>query len=297
MKNICVIGAGTMGNGIAHIFAQSGYQVHLHDVKEEMLTSAVATIEKNMIRQIKKELISEDDKAKALQRLRTSVDLPESVANADLVIEAATEDFEIKKQLFQQIDNTSPSECVLATNTSSISITQLAAVTQRREQVIGMHFMNPVPVMKLVEIIKGYATREAIVKEVVNISHTLQKIPLVVNDYPGFISNRILMPMINEAVYSLYEGVAGVREIDQVMQLGMAHPMGPLRLADFIGQDVCLSIMRVLQEGFGNPKYAPCPLLVNMVASGNLGVKSGIGFYDYRENPKDPKLASQFTHD
>lgn len=295
MKNICVVGAGAMGNGIAHVFAQNGYQVQLHDVKDDMLTKAMATIEKNMNRQIKKELISEEEKVKALQRLRTSVDLPESVGNADLVIEAATENLEIKKQLYQQIDNYAPPGCILATNTSSISITQLAAVTQRREKVIGMHFMNPVPVMKLVEIIKGYATSEEVVAEVVKISSLLQKTPLIVNDYPGFISNRILMPMINEAIYSLYEGVAGVREIDQIMQLGMAHPMGPLRLADFIGLDVCLSIMRVLQEGFGHPKYAPCPLLVNMVTSGNLGVKSGIGFYDYRKNPKEPELASQFT--
>lgn len=294
MKNICVIGAGTMGNGIAHVFAQQGYQVQLHDVAQEMLTRAMATIQKNMDRQIKKERITEEDKQKALERITTSLDLKESLAKAELVVEAASENFNIKRAIFQQLDQCSPPNCILASNTSSISITRLATETQRPGKVIGMHFMNPVPVMKLVEIIRGYATEEEVVKTIMDVSESLQKIPLIVNDYPGFISNRILMPMINEAIYSLYEGVAGVREIDQIMQLGMAHPMGPLRLADFIGLDVCLSILRVLQEGFGLPKYAPCPLLVNMVTAGKMGVKSGIGFYDYRENPKEPVPAKQF---
>lgn len=294
MKNICVIGAGTMGNGIAHVFAQQGYQVQLHDVAQKMLTRAMATIQKNMDRQIKKERITEEDKQKALERITTSLDLKESLAKAELVVEAASENFNIKRAIFQQLDQCSPPNCILASNTSSISITRLATETQRPGKVIGMHFMNPVPVMKLVEIIRGYATEEEVVKTIMDVSESLQKIPLIVNDYPGFISNRILMPMINEAIYSLYEGVAGVREIDQIMQLGMAHPMGPLRLADFIGLDVCLSILRVLQEGFGLPKYAPCPLLVNMVTAGKMGVKSGIGFYDYRENPKEPVPAKQF---
>lgn len=295
MKNTCIIGAGTMGNGIAHVFAQYGYHVHLHDVKDDMLTRAIQTIGKNMDRQVKKELISEEDKVNALERIHTSTNLSECIADADLVVEAATENFEIKKSIFQQLDVECPDHCILATNTSSISITRLASATGRKERVIGMHFMNPVPVMKLVEVIKGYATEEQVVNEIIKLSESLQKIPLLVNDYPGFISNRILMPMINEAIYSLYESVAGIAEIDQIMQLGMAHPMGPLRLADFIGLDVCLSILRVLEEGFGNPKYAPCPLLVNMVTAGNLGVKSGVGFYDYREDPKTPRLAREFA--
>jgi len=295
MKNTCIIGAGTMGNGIAHVFAQYGYHVHLHDVKDDMLTRAIQTIGKNMDRQVKKELISEEDKVNALERIHTSTNLSECIADADLVVEAATENFEIKKSIFQQLDVECPDHCILATNTSSISITRLASATGRQERVIGMHFMNPVPVMKLVEVIKGYATEEQVVNEIIKLSESLQKIPLLVNDYPGFISNRILMPMINEAIYSLYESVAGIAEIDQIMQLGMAHPMGPLRLADFIGLDVCLSILRVLEEGFGNPKYAPCPLLVNMVTAGNLGVKSGVGFYDYREDPKTPRLAREFA--
>lgn len=294
MKNICVIGAGTMGNGIAHIFAQNGFEVHLHDLKQEFLDKALQTIQKNMDRQIKKEIIGEEDKKNALDRLHLSTNLTASVSSADLVIEAATENLEIKQQLFRDIDRLTPEECILATNTSSISITQLASVTSRPRQFIGMHFMNPVPVMKLIEVIRGYATEDEVVEKVVVISRQLGKIPLTVNDYPGFISNRILMPMINEAIYSLFEGVAGVEEIDQIMQLGMAHPMGPLKLADFIGLDVCLSILRVLQEGFGNPKYAPCPLLVNMVASGNLGVKTKAGFYDYRESVKEPRVSDQF---
>ena len=283
-----------MGNGIAHIFAQHDYQVYLHDLNEEMLNRAMQTIGKNMDRQIRKELISEQDKKQALERIKTSTKLSVSVEQADLVVEAATENFEIKKSIFEQLVQYCQENCILATNTSSISITRLAAATQQSSQVIGMHFMNPVPVMKLVEVIKGYATDEKVTKQIINTTESLQKIPLLVNDYPGFISNRILMPMINEAIYSLYEGVAGVREIDQIMQLGMAHPMGPLKLADFIGLDVCLSIMRVLQEGFGNPKYAPCPLLVNMVTAGKLGVKSSIGFYDYSQDMKNPQVARAF---
>ncbi len=295
MKNICVIGAGTMGNGIAHVFAQKGFNVHLHDLSREMLDNARQTIQKNLDRQVKKETISNADKEQALLNLQISTDLQESVGHAELVVEAATERIDIKKKIFQEIDLLSPAHCILASNTSSISITQLAAFTSRPEKVIGMHFMNPVPVMKLIEVIRGYATQEEVVEQVLSLSKKLDKVPLAVNDYPGFISNRILMPMINEAIYSLFEGVAGVEEIDQIMQLGMAHPMGPLKLADFIGLDVCLSILKVLQEGFGNPKYAPCPLLVNMVSSGNLGVKTKKGFYDYRQDIKAPSVATQFV--
>jgi len=295
MKNICVIGAGTMGNGIAHVFAQKGFRVKLYDINTEVLQKAEATITKNLERQIKKELISQGDKQATLERLKTSTNLEESAGDAHLLIEAATEKYEVKKLIFEQADKLCPKDCILATNTSSISITQMASETSRPNQFIGMHFMNPVPVMKLVEIIKGYATSDEVVQKITDVSVQLDKIPLAVNDYPGFISNRILMPMINEAIYSLYEGVAGVEEIDQIMQLGMAHPMGPLKLADFIGLDVCLSILRVLQTGFGNPKYAPCPLLVNMVASGNLGMKTKTGFYNYEESIKDPQVSKQFT--
>jgi 3-hydroxybutyryl-CoA dehydrogenase len=295
MKNICVIGAGTMGNGIAHVFAQHDYQVKLYDLKEDLLNKAMTTIEANLDRQLKKEIIHQDQKERALQNISISTQLEDSVQHVSLVIEAATENFEVKKSIFQKLDARCKPQTILASNTSSISITKLAACTQRPSQIIGMHFMNPVPVMRLVEVIKGYATSEEVTDTVVKISEELNKMPLIVQDYPGFISNRILMPMINEAIYSLYEGVAGVREIDQIMELGMAHPMGPLRLADFIGLDVCLSILKVLQEGFGNPKYAPCPLLINMVASGNLGVKSQQGFYDYRKSRKDPQIAAQFS--
>ncbi|MFP4094236.1 MAG: 3-hydroxyacyl-CoA dehydrogenase family protein [Cyclobacteriaceae bacterium] len=295
MKNVCVIGGGTMGNGIAHVMAQFGYHVTLYDLKQEILEKAVSKISQNMDRQIKKELLSEDQKKQALARLQISTELAEAVKEAELVIEAATENFDIKKKIFEQLDSLCPENCLLATNTSSISITRIAACTKRPQNVIGMHFMNPVPVMRLVEIIRGYSTSDESTAMVEQVSRKIEKVPLTVNDYPGFISNRILMPMINEAIYSLFEGVAGVKEIDEIMQLGMAHPMGPLRLADFIGLDVCLSILQVMQEGFGNPKYAPCPLLVNMVAANTLGMKSGVGFYDYRENPREPKLARQFA--
>ena len=294
MNRICVIGAGTMGNGIAHVFAQFGYDVTLYDIEDSRLQKAKNTISRNMDRQVKKEIMTDEEKNAALDRIELSTDMAKSVADVALVVEAATENFQVKKQLFQQLDQHCDERTILATNTSSISITQLGAVTKRPDKIIGMHFMNPVPVMKLVEVIKGYATEDAIVKTVMQLSEKLNKTPLLVNDYPGFISNRILMPMINEAIYSLYEGVAGVSEIDQIMQLGMAHPMGPLKLADFIGLDVCMSILKVLHDGFGNPKYAPCPLLVNMVSAGNLGVKSGIGFYDYRENPKEARISRQF---
>lgn len=284
-----------MGNGIAHVFAQHGYNVRLFDIKQESLDRALATIGKNMDRQVSKELISEDDKAAALGRLTTSTELKPSVENADLVVEAATERIDIKLDLFRQLDEMTPASCILATNTSSISITKIAAATNRADKVIGMHFMNPVPVMKLIEIIRGYSTSDETTDLIVDLSKKLNKIPVPCNDYPGFVANRILMPMINEAIISLHEGVAGVSEIDSIMKLGMAHPMGPLQLADFIGLDVCLSILNVLHEGFGNPKYAPCPLLVNMVTAGKLGVKSGEGFYDYSEGPKNAKVSSQFA--
>ncbi len=287
MKQIAVVGAGTMGNGIAHVFAQAGFQVKLIDVHVAQLNKAIATITKNMDRQIAKGSLTEEQKVAALQHLATTTDLLEGTANAELVIEAATENTELKTSIFQQIDKVAPAGCILATNTSSISITQLAATTNRPERVIGMHFMNPVPVMKLVEIINGYATLPEVTGTIVELSKQLGKVPCVVNDYPGFIANRILMPMINEAIYSLYEGVAGVKDIDTVMKLGMAHPMGPLQLADFIGLDVCLAILKVLHDGFGNPKYAPCPLLVNMVTAGKMGVKSGEGFYQHTAGSKD----------
>lgn len=294
MNNITVIGAGTMGNGIAHVFAQHGYNVRLYDLHQSSLDRALGTIQKNMVRQVAKELMSEDDKNAALGRLTTSTDLNDSVTNADLVVEAATERVDIKLDLFKKLDELTKPECILATNTSSISITKIAAATNRPDKVIGMHFMNPVPVMKLIEIIRGYSTSNETTDLIVDLSKKLNKIPVPCNDYPGFVANRILMPMINEAIISLHEGVAGVQEIDSIMKLGMAHPMGPLQLADFIGLDVCYSILNVLHEGFGNPKYAPCPLLVNMVTAGKLGVKSGEGFYDYSEGPKNAKVSSQF---
>ncbi len=291
---VSVIGAGTMGNGIAHVLAQAGFAVTLIDVNTAQLEKALATISKNLDRQVAKASITEEQKKAALANITTIPDITSGVQNAQLVIEAATENTELKLKIFKQIDEASPAGCILATNTSSISITKIAAVTQRPELVIGMHFMNPVPVMKLVEIINGYATKKEVTDSIVELSKQLGKIPCVVNDYPGFIANRILMPMINEAIYSLYEGVAGVQEIDTVMKLGMAHPMGPLQLADFIGLDVCLSILKVLQDGFGNPKYAPCPLLVNMVTAGKFGVKSGEGFYTYTAGSKELIVAKRF---
>lgn len=294
MKNITVIGAGTMGNGIAHVFAQSGFHVQLFDISEAALERAVGTIGKNMDRQIAKDLMTEADKSASLGRLKTGTDLKAAVAQADLVVEAATENTTIKFQLFKDLDELAPANCILASNTSSISITKIAAQTKRADKVIGMHFMNPVPVMKLVEIINGYSTSKETTAAVVEMSKTLGKVPVSCNDYPGFVANRILMPMINEAIISLHEGVAGVEEIDTIMKLGMAHPMGPLQLADFIGLDVCLSIMNVLYDGLGNPKYAPCPLLVNMVTAGKLGVKSGEGFYDYSAGIKNATVSGQF---
>jgi 3-hydroxybutyryl-CoA dehydrogenase len=291
---ITVIGAGTMGNGIAHVFAQKGFIVKLADVSQQQLEKAVATISKNLDRQIAKGTLTDDLKQSTLSNLTTTTSIKEGVENAELVIEAATENIDLKLKIFQQLDEFATAGCILATNTSSISITKIAAATKRPERVIGMHFMNPVPVMKLVEIINGYATSEEVTNKIVELSKTLDKVPCVVNDYPGFIANRILMPMINEAIYSLYEGVAGVEEIDTVIKLGMAHPMGPLQLADFIGLDVCLSILNVLYQGFGNQKYAPCPLLVNMVAAGYKGVKSGEGFYRYTSGSKEMVISSRF---
>ena len=295
MKNISVIGAGTMGNGIAHVFAQNGYKVNLIDISAESLEKALATIGKNLDRQVNKGIIDEAAKDAALSNITTHTNTASGVGEADLVVEAASENIDIKLKIFQQLDELCPSGCILATNTSSISITKIGAATKRPAQVIGMHFMNPVPVMKLVEVIRGYATSDEVTKVVMDLSRDLGKIPTECNDYPGFISNRILMPMINEAIISLFEGVAGVEEIDTIMKLGMAHPMGPLQLADFIGLDVCLSILNVLYEGFGNPKYAPCPLLVNMVTAGKLGVKSGEGFYDYSEGPKNARVSASFA--
>ena len=295
MKNITVIGAGTMGNGIVHVFAQKGYNVSLFDISAESIERGLATIGKNLDRMIKKDVITEADKTETLGHISTFTDLQPAVKNADLVVEAATENMDIKLKLFSDLDAMTKSSCILATNTSSISITKIAAATQRPAQVIGMHFMNPVPIMKLVEIIRGYSTSNEVTATIVEISKNLGKIPVECNDYPGFVANRILMPMINEAIIALHEGVAGVSEIDQIMKLGMAHPMGPLQLADFIGLDVCLSILRVLHNGLGNPKYAPCPLLVNMVTAGKLGIKSGEGFYDYSEGPKNAKVSNQFN--
>ncbi|HYG38782.1 MAG TPA: 3-hydroxybutyryl-CoA dehydrogenase [Cytophagales bacterium] len=294
MKNISVIGSGTMGNGIAHVFAQHEYNVSLVDVSMEALDKGMTTISKNLERQVAKGTITAEVKEGTVKRIATFTDMKEGVKNADLVVEAATENVELKLKIFKELSNFAPSHTILASNTSSISITKIAAVTNRQEKVIGMHFMNPVPVMKLVEVINGYSTDKTVTETVMDLSQKLNKQPVEVNDYPGFVANRILMPMINEAIYSLYEGVAGVEEIDTVMKLGMAHPMGPLQLADFIGLDVCLSILRVLHEGFGNPKYAPCPLLVNMVEAGNQGAKSGKGFYEYTSGSKELVVAARF---
>jgi 3-hydroxybutyryl-CoA dehydrogenase len=294
INNISVIGAGTMGNGIAHVFAQAGFKVTLVDLDAAQLEKALATIGKNLDRQVGKGVLTEEQKTAALANIITIADMAAGIKEADLVVEAATENIDLKLKIFKQLDELAPANCILATNTSSISITKIAAATKRPEQVIGMHFMNPVPVMKLVEIISGYATKKEVTDTISALSKQLGKIPCEVNDYPGFIANRILMPMINEAIYSLYEGVAGVEEIDTVMKLGMAHPMGPLQLADFIGLDVCLSILKVLQDGFGNPKYAPCPLLVNMVTAGKLGIKKGEGFYTYTKGSKDLVVSAAF---
>jgi 3-hydroxybutyryl-CoA dehydrogenase len=294
MKNIAVIGSGTMGNGIAHVFAQHGYAVSLIDISEESLKKAVATIDKNMGRQVEKGILTDADKKLALSNLTTTTFLKEGVRDAELVVEAATENIDLKLKIFKEIDESTKPSTILASNTSSISITKIASVTKSPDQVIGMHFMNPVPVMKLVEVIRGYRTSDSVTNQIMELSRKLGKEPVEVNDYPGFVANRILMPMINEAIYSLYEGVAGVEEIDTVMKLGMAHPMGPLQLADFIGLDVCLSILKVLHDGFGNPKYAPCPLLVNMVQAGHKGVKSGSGFYQYKAGSKELVLADRF---
>jgi len=291
MKNIAVIGAGTMGNGIAHTFAQSGFNVKLIDLSEKSLDKGMATIASNLDRMVAKGSITEDDKHKTISNIVTYTDLQDGVVNCDLVVEAATENVNLKLQIFKDLNDYCDPKTILATNTSSISITQIAAVTSRQDKVIGMHFMNPVPIMKLVEIIRGYNTSDEVTQTIMELSEKLGKVPVEVNDYPGFVANRILMPMINEAIETLYNGVAGVYEIDTVMKLGMAHPMGPLQLADFIGLDVCLSILNVMYDGFKNPKYAPCPLLVNMVMAGKLGVKSGEGFYDYSESKKAEKVA------
>ena len=295
MKNIAVIGAGTMGNGIAHVFAQSGYKVQLIDISQESLEKGMATITKNLDRMLAKEKITEADKSRTLKNIATYTDLSKGVSIAELVVEAATEQRDIKLGLFKQLDSITDANTILATNTSSISITQIASVTANPENVIGMHFMNPVPIMNLVEIIRGYNTSDETTKTVMELAKKLGKTPTEVNDYPGFVANRILMPMINEAIETVYHGVAGVEEIDTVMKLGMAHPMGPLQLADFIGLDVCLSILNVMYDGFKNPKYAPCPLLVNMVMAKKLGVKSGEGFYDYSTSKKAEKVAAQFN--
>lgn len=294
LQTISVIGAGTMGNGIAHVFAQKGFKVTIVDISLTQLDKAISNIGKNFDRQIAKGMVTEADKKEALSNINICSNISEGVKNAELVIEAATENIELKMQIFEEIDKLAPKEAILASNTSSISITKIASATGRAGKVIGMHFMNPVPVMKLVEIINGYATKKEVTETIVDLSRQLGKVPCVVNDYPGFIANRILMPMINEAIFSLYEGVAGVQEIDTVMRLGMAHPMGPLQLADFIGLDVCHSILNVLHEGFGYPKYAPCPLLVNMVMAGKLGIKSGEGFYKYEAGSKELIVSERF---
>jgi 3-hydroxybutyryl-CoA dehydrogenase len=294
MKNVAVIGAGTMGNGIAHTFAQSGFNVQLIDLSEASLKRGIETIAKNLDRMVAKEKITETEKSSTLANITTFTSISEGVEYASLVVEAATENVDLKLKIFKQLDEACPDDTILATNTSSISITQIAAVTSRPEMVIGMHFMNPVPIMKLVEIIRGYNTSDEVTKTIMHLSKTLGKTPTEVNDYPGFVANRILMPMLNEAIETLYNGVAGVEEIDTVMKLGMAHPMGPLQLADFIGLDICLSILNVMYDGFKNPKYAPCPLLVNMVRAGKLGIKSGEGFYDYSESRKAEQVSKQF---
>jgi 3-hydroxybutyryl-CoA dehydrogenase len=296
MKNITVIGAGTMGNGIAHTFAQFGYHVSLVDLSQESLDRGIATITKNLDRMLAKEKITEDDKVSTLGNIKTFTKLEEGAKQADLVVEAASENENIKLDIFRTLDKVCPKNCILSTNTSSIPITKIAAVTNRADQVIGMHFMNPVPIMKLVEIIRGYNTSDETNNKVVEMAKNLNKVPTEVNDYPGFVANRILMPMINEAIETLYTGVARVEEIDTVMKLGMAHPMGPLQLADFIGLDVCHSILEVMYDGFKNPKYAPCPLLVNMVRAGKMGIKSGEGFYNYSESRKAEVVSSQFTN-
>lgn len=293
-KRIVIIGAGTMGNGIAHTFAQTGYQVSLVDVSQEALDRGLKTITSNLDRIIAKGNLTEQQKSTTLNNITTFTTLEEAAKDADLIVEAATENIDLKLKIFRQMDELAPENCILATNTSSISITKIASVTSRPEKVIGMHFMNPVPIMKLVEIIKGYSTSKETFSEIFELSKALGKVPVEVNDYPGFVANRILMPMINEAIETLYNGVAGVEEIDTVMKLGMAHPMGPLQLADFIGLDVCLAILNVMHDGFKNPKYAPCPLLVNMVTAGKIGVKSGEGFYDYAESKKAEKVAAAF---
>ena len=294
MKNIAVIGAGTMGNGIAHTFAQYDYKVTLIDISKSALNKGIETITTNLDRMVNRERITEEDKTRTLANITTFTDLEQGVKNADLVVEAATENLELKLKIFKNLDEITQPETILASNTSSISITKIAAATKRADKVIGMHFMNPVPVMKLVEVIKGYNTSQATYEAIEALSKSLSKTPVEVNDYPGFVANRILMPMLNEAIETLYNGVAGVEEIDTVMKLGMAHPMGPLQLADFIGLDVCLSILEVMHDGFKNPKYAPCPLLVNMVTAGKLGVKSGEGFYDYSESKRAEKVAPMF---
>jgi 3-hydroxybutyryl-CoA dehydrogenase len=296
MKNIAVIGSGTMGNGIAHTFAQFGFQINLIDINAQALEKALQIIVKNLDRQLAKGSITAEEKAATLANIQTFTDLQLGIASADLVVEAATENLELKLKIFKDLDTFAPKSAILASNTSSISITHIASVTSRPEKVIGMHFMNPVPVMKLVEVIRGYATSQETTSRIMELSSELGKVPVEVNDYPGFVANRILMPMINEAIITLFEGVAGVSEIDTVMKLGMAHPMGPLQLADFIGLDVCLAILKVLQAGFGNPKYAPCPLLVNMVKAGNLGIKSGAGFYNYANGPKDAPVSAKFLN-
>lgn len=295
MKHVAVIGAGTMGNGIAHAFAQSGFKVNLIDISDASLKRGMDTIAKNLDRMVAKEKITEADKAETLANITTFTTTEDGVKNVGLVVEAATENVDLKLKIFKQLSNVCPEDTILATNTSSISITQIAAVTNRPDKVIGMHFMNPVPIMKLVEIIRGYNTTDEVTNTIMELSKTLGKVPVEVNDYPGFVANRILMPMINESIETLYNGVAGVTEIDTVMKLGMAHPMGPLQLADFIGLDVCLSILEVMYNGFKNPKYAPCPLLVNMVRAGKLGVKSGEGFYDYSESRKAENVSKQFV--
>lgn len=295
ITNVTVIGSGTMGNGICHVLAQSGYNVSMMDIKQDALDKAMGTIGKNMDRQVAKGSLTEDAKQQAIGRITTHTDMAAAVANAHLVIEAATENIDLKLNIFRQLDSLAPADCILASNTSSISITRIASVTKRADKVIGMHFMNPVPVMKLVEVINGYATSAEVTSTIYQLSEKLGKVPCVANDYPGFVANRLLIPMINEAIISLQEGVAGVTEIDTIMKLGMAHPMGPLQLADFIGLDVCLSILNVLYSGFGNPKYAPSPLLVNMVQAGYLGVKSGEGFYKYTAGSKDLVVSNMFA--
>jgi 3-hydroxybutyryl-CoA dehydrogenase len=294
MKNIAVIGSGTMGNGIAHVFLQHGYKVSLVDISEDSLKKAVATIEKNLGRQVEKGILTKEIKDRAMSNLTTTSFVKEGVKEADLVVEAATENIDLKLKIFKEIDENTRPETILASNTSSISITRIASVTKSPDKVIGMHFMNPVPIMKLVEVIRGYGTSDTVTNTIMALAKDLGKVPVEVNDYPGFVANRILMPMINEAIYSLYEDVAGVEEIDTVMKLGMAHPMGPLQLADFIGLDICLSILNVLYNGFGNPKYAPCPLLVNMVQAGHHGIKSGTGFYRYTPGSKELIIADRF---